>query len=531
VGDKRLVYHNDMRHTFLYALEPPMSVEDARRPVDEIAGTGVDTLVCHVGDGGIVHAGLFYNTKLGLEWRAPTSDQGDWWRAARNIESLRERGLDILEILTARAHEKGMRLFGSLRMNAGNIDPASGQAIGGAGETISLEGPHGAGVALPGVEIPVASPCDPFTAVRERHADYGNADVRERCLSIVEELAGDCQLDGVELDFTAAPFYFKPDEVGENTALMTAHVQRISECVRREGRALAARVLPTEEMNLEAGLDVRSWLAGGLVDLVVPILYGFGQIDPQMPFEWLVGPAHSAGAQVTPMLDPTWLGGLLDPGEGGSTRATHAMMRAAAANAYAKGADGVYTWNLRWPPGAAERGLLTELGDSERLRGSDKQYVFRRNGGASMRMRAAGAIAAHLGYPATLPVVIPEADAGASHEVPFFLADDPEGAGERLAAITLRLRVTNLVGADAFAVAANGADLGDRLCARTTHCYRHQWLEYHLKRDDVRQGENLLAFTLKSRPEGLAGGVRVEEIEILVQYRRLADLGGRPPTL
>lgn len=531
MGDKRLVYHNDMHHTFLYALEPPLSDEDARLPVDEIAGTGVDTLVCHVGDWGIVHASLFYNTKLAMEWQPPADDQGDWWRAAGNIRGLRDRGMDILEILIGRAHEKGLALFGSLRMNAGNVDPASPPAIGGAGETISLDGPHGAGVALPGVDIPVSAPCGPFTAPRERHADYANAGVRQRCLSIVEELAGDYELDGVELDFTAGPFYFKPDEVEDSTALMTEHVRRISECVRRNGRALAVRVLPTEKMNLEAGLDVRSWLGEGLVGLVVPVFYGFGQVDPQMPFEWLVGPAHSAGAQVTPMLDPTWPGGVLDPGAGGSTRATHAMMRAAAANAYAKGADGVYTWNLPWPPGAAERGLLTELGDSQRLCASDKHYVFRQNAGASMQARAAGVLAAHLGYPATLPIVIAEADAGTSYDVPFFLADDPEGAGDCLSAITLGLRVTNLVGADSFAVVINGADLGDRLYARTTHCYRHQWLEYHLKRHDVRHGENLLAFTLKSRPEGLAGGVRVEDIELLVQYRRLADLGSRPPAL
>ena len=42
---QRTIYFNDARHFYLFVFEPPMRVEDMWRPVDEVAGTGVDTLV------------------------------------------------------------------------------------------------------------------------------------------------------------------------------------------------------------------------------------------------------------------------------------------------------------------------------------------------------------------------------------------------------------------------------------------------------------------------------------------------------
>ena len=50
---KRTLYYNDARHYYLYVFEPPMTMEDAWVPIDEVAGTAVDTFVYGVerGDG------------------------------------------------------------------------------------------------------------------------------------------------------------------------------------------------------------------------------------------------------------------------------------------------------------------------------------------------------------------------------------------------------------------------------------------------------------------------------------------------
>ena len=40
----KLIYYNDSRHYSFYRYDPPMSLHQLRQPVDEILGTGVDTL-------------------------------------------------------------------------------------------------------------------------------------------------------------------------------------------------------------------------------------------------------------------------------------------------------------------------------------------------------------------------------------------------------------------------------------------------------------------------------------------------------
>ena len=37
---QRTIYFNDARHYYLFAFEPPMALEDAWVPIDEVAGTG-----------------------------------------------------------------------------------------------------------------------------------------------------------------------------------------------------------------------------------------------------------------------------------------------------------------------------------------------------------------------------------------------------------------------------------------------------------------------------------------------------------
>ena len=36
---QRTIYFNDARHYYLFAFEPPMALEDAWVPIDEVAGT------------------------------------------------------------------------------------------------------------------------------------------------------------------------------------------------------------------------------------------------------------------------------------------------------------------------------------------------------------------------------------------------------------------------------------------------------------------------------------------------------------
>ena len=129
---RRTIYFNDARHYYLFVYDPPMRMEDAWVPVDEVAGTSVDTFSY-----GVARAdGLFYPSKVGLQWgsdRKPFQNAYEW-RCWENMQSLIARGLDPLQVLIDRAHEKNMEFIASLRLGEyGGMDPDHSVANGGRG--------------------------------------------------------------------------------------------------------------------------------------------------------------------------------------------------------------------------------------------------------------------------------------------------------------------------------------------------------------------------------------------------------------
>lgn len=481
---RRTMYFNDARHYYLYAFEPPMTMEDAWRPVDELVETSVDTLIYGVETGG----GLFSDTKVGRRAMSQPLpfESSYYWRAWYNMQSLIDRGLDPLQVLIDRAHERQLDFIVSMRMGGAPRDPryvigTSGPAAGGGGRL-------------------------------ENNMDFAHSWVRDTQFSWMEELAS-YPAEGIEYDFAFTPYYFKPSEVERHTPLMTAYVRRLSEMIRSKGenRIVGARVFPTEAMNLSLGLDVRSWVEEKLVDYLAPLYYGYFLLDPNLPFESLVELARPAGAEVYPVLQPYFMQH--------EKHASPAMLRAAIANYWAKGADGliVAPW-FPWPFREEERALLTDIGDPESVKERSKHYFV------SPRIEDAAA----LGYDHPLPLQL-EGNSPKSSSVPFHVADDCRS--DRVGRTRLLLRVRNLVTADTLELSLNGSSLEGESMRRTSHRYDFQWLEYTLGKALPRPGENLLSARLASRPEGLGGGVTIDRMEILVEYEGPRSISGRPDML
>ena len=190
---KRTIYFNDARHYYLFIYEPPMRLRDAWAPVDEVAGTGVDTFIYGVGRGD----GLFYPSAKGLRFGADQKklNMAAYWRVWENMQSLIDRDLDPLRVLVDRAHDKGMDFFASLRMgDFPGLDPRFSLGGGGRG--------------------------------------YVHQETRDHQFGVLEELATSYPVEGVELDFAAAPggtsFWLKEEDVKEHTPLMTDYVRQMS---------------------------------------------------------------------------------------------------------------------------------------------------------------------------------------------------------------------------------------------------------------------------------------------------------------
>ncbi len=496
---RRTIYLDDARHYYLYVFEPPMTMEEAWLPVDQVSGTAVDTFVY-----GVACGGLFYPTKVGGQfgqmkrpssgpyaaamWGRPFTGAATW-RAWANMQGLMQRGLDPLKVLVDRAHEKDMQFIASLRM--GTLEPT-----------------------------------DPAHMASEGGRMLAHAEVRELLFSITEELVSEYDIEGVELDFSAPPAswdLFRPEEARENIPLLTELVSKIASMVRGRQdspRTVGAKVFPTEQMNLERGLDVRTWLSQGLLDFVVPAVFYYpGALDPDLPLDWIVEAAHP---------HDTAIYGLLSPYSSGSASrdkqyATTNKIRAAAANYFDRGVDGLYTCFLPWPLGDEQRALLTELGDPESLRKGDKHYHLRRRDPE----------AAQIGCDyAALPLEVPFGHPGKLHEVPFYISDDIEAEARHIRRVVLRINISELVTADRLTLLLNGVSLDGERCLRAPRAglgpYGAQWLEFDLTEVRPRKGHNVLEISLDDRPPELESAVTVEDVEIIIEYGRYPS-GLNPP--
>ena len=481
---KRTIYFNDARHYYLFVFEPPLALEDAWRPVDEVASTGIDTLVF-----GVARAdGLFFPTRTGKLFYSHVDDIDDaiYWKVRQNILSLQDRGLDLLQVLADRAHEKAMEFFVSFRMG-------TYEGVGSAAADPSC---GGRGLAEP--------------------------EARENQLKVFEEIVDNYDLEGLELDFSGHPGGMPPvlrdEDVEEYMPLITDHVRRISERARAAGKQVGVRVPCSANICASQGADVATWLSAGLVDYVVPMVYANLRIDTQMPIEWIINAASAADISVYGMLQPFYEDGF--PGHGYDQHFTPELMRAAAVNFLDRGGDGLYTWFMDWPLGHRERGMLNELASPELMQEADKQYRLPRREASS----------AALGYGAVLPLEIPAA-ADRRWAIPIFIADDIESRTERISKVVMRLRIRNTVSADQYTILLNGQSLQSQIWRRSSGAYvripvaphriEHYsalWLEIELNQIRPRRGDNLIEVVLEGRPPKLKGGVTIDDLEINIEY-------------
>ena len=480
---RRTLYFNDARHYYLFVHEPPMRLADAWSAVDEVAGTGVDTFVYGVAR----DDGLFYPSRVGRRFGADDGgrfEMSAYWRVWHNMQSLMDRGLDPLRVLVDRAHDRDLDFIASLRMGGYPGLPAEMSVPGG-----------GRGMALD--------------------------EVRDFQYRLLEELVTEYPVEGIELDFAAAPMgtahWFPPDEAPQLAPVMTEFVRRVAERARqRPGDAglVGARVYPTRELNERTGLEVERWLEDGLVDYVVPMVYGDMVLDSAMPVDWLIRAAHAAEVSVYAMLQPY----SQDGSQPGTVRLypTPAMFRAAAANCWQAGVDGLYTWFMSWPLGETERAVLGQLADSDWGREGDKHYFVRR-GPSEAR---------EIDYEALLPITIdPATDLGRRFDIPFTVADDLEDRGDaesRVTAVELRLSVRDLTCADRLEILLNGQPLsGDTMRRQILDPiapYVGQHLHIELRAQLPQVGQNHLEVALLERPHGLVSSLSIEAVEVLVQY-------------
>jgi hypothetical protein len=284
-----------------------------------------------------------------------------------------ERIGDANQVMIDAARGAGMEIFASLRMN--DIHDSWAEKLT---YPLKAERPD----LLIGRKSDQPYPKDSILSYFWSALDYAKQEVRDQKYAYIMDIAEKYDFDGFELDFFRHPLFFKPGEQHENLPVMTGFVHRVREGLSRiadkRGRPylLAVRVPASEDQALRTGLDVRTWLADGLIDILIP--------NPAYQaftanYKEFIDLGRHHGVPVYPCINCSSLNLEYTGSQDGAAN----RLRSVTSNFWALGADGVYVFNFfvpgdsdkenKWDGDAAHQ-WLNEIGSPETLRGLDKRY-------------------------------------------------------------------------------------------------------------------------------------------------------------
>ena len=324
---------------------------------------------------------IFYSTTQSFNFFTHDTKVAEVFRskdgsfAGNNLTAFLEKGTDGLRMSCEFAHQHGLESMWTLRMN--DI--------------------HDAWTAPFRPEWKQQDPTRIMSTLAESQkfddrrrlwslVDFEHPDVEPRLLEIIEEVLAGYPVDGIELDFLRAPFYFRTTFAGQpataaQTAVLTRLVQNIRKLVLREsvrqGKPflLAARVPASPSASQQIGIDIAAWMQEKLVDV---LSLGGGYITFDLPITDMVALAKKHDVAIYPCLSQSGL--MYRPPRGENTKQPPAAWFGAAARLWNDGANGIYTFNLFPGPGEVEREyarkILGTIGSAEDLNSQSLSYAI-----------------------------------------------------------------------------------------------------------------------------------------------------------
>jgi len=443
-----------------------------------------------------------------------------------------EDGLDLMRIYIEGARTHGLAVYASFRMNDAH---ACDEARGWYGRSQQkMDRPD----LLLGSPVPGGVHGAEWSF--SWRWNYAEEEVRKRFLGLFDETLTRYDFDGLELDFSRAPPFFRSGEVFRNIPTLTRFMRDAREISRRhsasKGREirLIARVPVGIGENLEAGMDTETWIREGLADIVV--LGSPGYCVHEIDIGKAVRCAEESGVLVFTGFDGSAY--TVSP-QDGYERNPSSVLRAAALNGYREGAAGVHLFNYDYPSHRAgptstddfnlfedyHLETMRDLRDPSSLERRNRCYYLpappNRGGGPDHRIQ----------MPRKLALM--GRGAGPEHAMRLIVHDDIEGgkAEGRIEKTELRLRVEDLENSfDRVHFEVNGRVLPFTPDRTVTNSQDQQWLVF----DDppLRQGSNIVLLLL----EGLGTpdpwpSVQQCELLVLAGPQDSSDTrhGGYPP--
>ena len=527
-GDIRLLFVADISS---HAREPftsdPATPEQLERLVDHFALSGADALGQEVfGQGWVTY------------FRSDTYEF-DQRPQHRRWLPLLDQGINPIEIICNRAHERGMKFIAGARFGDDHGAPTQGaQWMFDHPEFILKDVPPG----------PLANPGNAM--------DFSFKEVRDFHFGAVEEIARRFDVDGIEITFRSDNHFPYPRSISrERQHLMTELFQRIRDMLDDEGRKkgkkllLGVRVPETIEECHDCGLDIPTWITTGILDYVSPAntMYAnhnaqweeFSSLTKETSCLLLPGVMPFCSASDARSDTVPWA---LQPNTGESGTTDHMAFqsrvylrpmaannyRALANNMYGAGADGVssfnyqeqYTGNLMGEfPGSLA--LLGELKDPDVIRASHRTYLFRSMMGGTDYHGGPGM--ASTGAIKDDKIVLNRETPGVRQEYRLRLCEQWDEIAYAYAAI----RAQNLRPGDEVALDLNGVAVPDATVRRMWHesgrstnigrpLPAYSTVIFDLNPNVMIDGDNTLGVTLTNQEEGASGNILIDEFDVTV---------------
>jgi hypothetical protein len=396
------LYCNDITHitTCLSPYHPTpgaATIEMVKASVDETAGCGIDVHMLQPGLGWIP----FWKSAV-----VPLEGQRDWFRQRYGIEpsnsftALVLAGDDTVGVFVQHCREKRLKPFLSYRLNdAHHLEYADGKPEPWMFETLCqfyVEHP----------EYRLGKTPTEWGKWEFKGQNWAIPEVREYKFRLIQELAQNYDIDGMELDYQRFPYFFRQDETTpeQRVAIMVEFVGRVRALLDRTAKAGHSRWLGVripDELKLlgRLGIDIARFRAAGVDIFNVSSFYETRLPLADLPAMRQAAPdaAFYYELHSTPQV---WNLDVRGPGYDTHMfrRCTREMLRTTAHMAYARGCDGVSFFNfpyyrpfgtdqdLRGPFNAPPFDVIPGLRNVEELAADDQYYYLSTGGWGAHRL-------------------------------------------------------------------------------------------------------------------------------------------------
>jgi uncharacterized lipoprotein YddW (UPF0748 family) len=505
-----VMFYTDGRHTSVYLYEPPMGVKQYVEPIDELLDLGIDTVSYAVGDCSV----LLYDSKVGEHWghNVDLTDHDIWWRAAQNAKAMIASGTDPLMLVCEHAQRRGFNFLPHLLLNM--LHTPHDRVTNCRVADFTTEHPEWRVGEEP--DYPQAQYDNP------ERLSFAVDEVRADRLAVVAELVGDYPTDGIELNMSDyAPFIGRA-EVAEHTETLTEWMRAIrqvcDEAANAQGRAkrLVIRIGATLAGNKAMGMDVETWIKEGIVDAVIGMEVVGGFANDTTGLQDIVEAAAGTRVRVLAGIESANHPELSRP-----------VVRAAAANAYAAGAQGVlfhtyYPAPKRYPYDDEATGRLRFMGYPDLLAGFDKKYRL----GLPYNANTAASYGLAEQLPAQLACDAP------AHECRLEVGDDVAGraAVGEVWHCELRVLLQHLTYADRIRLIWNGEEIPEEAWRKADWTYQLRprpdyAVDAYRLHVDLKQlqrlplvGVNRLSAEILEKDAQLIHPVTLADIDLIVEY-------------